>query len=176
MKSNLIELGYCHRPHGIKGEFSFHLFNRQESVLKKGMQVSLFPVDQRSSLKKEGEVFTIKKISFGNKTIVSLAQVTDRNRAEEIIPFSIHVSRESFPEAEEGEFYLSDLIGLKVLDNQSGEEIGQVKDISDNSVQVILEIRGKINTDLLFLEQFVPEVDIEGGFIKVNIPEYLGEK
>ena len=62
----------------------------------------------------------------------------------------------------------------KVLDDVSSEELGVVHDFYDNGQQVILVLKLKESlADLIFLDQFVPVVDIEGGFIRVNLPEYI---
>ncbi|MCK6595508.1 MAG: PRC-barrel domain-containing protein, partial [Bacteriovoracaceae bacterium] len=84
------------------------------------------------------------------------------------------VDRNDFPETDDDEYYVADLLGLKVLENATGCDIGVVSDFYDNGQQVVLVLKLKDQLfDLLFLDQFVPEVDVEGGFIKVNLPEYI---
>jgi 16S rRNA processing protein RimM len=124
-------------------------------------------------------VFTIKSISFGNKVITYLEEVTDRNKVEEMIPFTIKASRDLFPEVNEDEFYLVDLIDLEARHFETGEVLGKVKDYYDNTVQTVIVIKaaGKEVIELPLIEQFFPEIDIENGFITVNPPSYIeGEK
>lgn len=169
----LIELGVCRKPHGVRGAFSFHLENSNDSTLKKGSLITLKPLSKDSSINKEGQEFTIKTIGFGNKTIVELKGVDNRNTVEAMIPFAIYISREDLPELDEGEFYLSDLVGLKAIDD-SGNEIGEVLRLSDNGVQDILVIKTSgENIEVLLIDQFVKEIDFEAGTVKVVIPEYL---
>ena len=170
----LIELGFCKKPHGIKGGFSFHLFSGEESVLDKGDKIYLFPFDDKSSLPKEGGQFSISSISFGNKTIVYLKEVGNRNQVEAMIPFTIKFPKEELPDAEEGRFYIEDLIGLKVLHAETKEELGLIHKCGDNTVQTILEIKGKLNTSLPLIENFFPEINIEEGYILINPPEVVG--
>lgn len=174
----LIELGICAKPHGIKGGFTFVLNNVEESVLSKGVKISLFPKGRGSSLNENGEDFHIKSIAFGNKVIVYLKEVNDRNLVESMVPFTIKVSRNIFPEAEEGEFYLSDLLDIEVRDAETSEVIGKVTDFYDNTAQVILVIKspGREVVELPFIEQFFPDIDLENGFITVNQPDYIEEK
>lgn len=170
-KDNFIEMGFCSKPHGIKGQFQFHLHNIEDSSLNKGTTVKLIPSSPASSLAKEGEFFKVKNIQFGNKVICSLEEVDNRNKVEEMIPFTIFISREDFVEADEDEVFLSDLIGLKVLD-PNGSEVGVVDNFYDNGAQPVLVIvkntGGKV--ELPFVESFFPELDIEASTIVMDDP------
>ena len=173
-KSQNIHIGHCTTPHGIKGEFSFVLYNTEDSVLYNGAEVFLTPRSSASSVPQDGKDFKILNISFGNKTIVKLEGVNDRNTVESMVPFDIYFERSNFPAAEENEYYLNDLLGLEVFDFISKKSIGRVIDFYENGVQVILKIKTeKEILDILFIDQYVPEVDIEAGRIEVIIPEMI---
>lgn len=170
----LIQVGICTQPHGIRGDFEFKLSSPEDSILEKNFQITLLPLNEKSKIAATGAVYRIKNIRFGNKVIVALEGIDNRNVVEEMIPFKVMVDREDFPETEDDEYYVADLLGLKVLDDVSSEELGVVHDFYDNGQQVILVLKLKESlADLIFLDQFVPVVDIEGGFIRVNLPEYI---
>lgn len=170
--NKMIKLGHASAPHGIKGEVTFVLENAEDSVLENGVKVLLVPHSAKSKLLKEGEFFCIQKISFGNKVICFLEGVDSRNKIEEILPFEIYISRDQFPEADEGEYYISDLIGLDVLDHETREKIGVVAKYYDNNAQIVLSVRSQ-NTyiELPFIDNFFPEVEVEKGFITMVQPE-----
>ncbi len=171
--TKLIELGFCRKPHGVKGAFSFHLYNNESSVLEKGFKIQLFPLSSDSTLSKEGEEFEISSISFGNKVIATLKGVDNRNRVEEILPFSILADRSSFPETDEGEIYLSDLVGCQAID-EDGQVVGEVVDLGFNGVQDILVIQGKEEKiEVLFIDSFVLGIDVEKREIIIKVPEYF---
>ena len=174
MSEKYIELGYCSKPHGIKGAFSFVLSNPTDSALKKGSEILLKPTTEKSSLDEKGEKFKIKKIQFGNKVIVELVNVLDRNKVEELVPFSIWLNREDFPPLQEGEYYLNDLIGFKVFD-QNESLIGVVESLGTNGVQDIIRIKGSDGSaiEVLFIENFVKQVNLEDCFILVTIAEIV---
>ena len=113
-KEELIELGFCRKPHGVKGAFAFTLHNPKDSILKKGLKIFLTPLSGESSLSRDGQTATIKSISFGNKVICFLEEVTDRNTVEAWLPFTISIERSEFPEELEGEIYLNDLMNCEV--------------------------------------------------------------
>jgi len=85
----------------------------------------------------------------------------------------IALLREDFPELEEeDEHWAVDIIGCGVI-NLEGEELGVVADISDNSVQDILVVRGTkgdaaVEYLIPVVEQYVEEIDTEGQVIRVD--------
>lgn len=170
-KSGDIHIGHCTTPHGIKGEFSFVLYNPEDSVLHDGAVISLLPRSEASSVPQDGKEFKIQKISIGNKAIVRLDGVSDRNTVEAMVPFDIYFARENFPETDPDEYYLNDLLGLVVFDFITKKELGRVIDFYENGAQVILKIKTENEfLEILFIEQYVPEVDIENGRIEVIVP------
>jgi 16S rRNA processing protein RimM len=171
---DLVEVGYCAKPHGIKGAFHFVVGNTQDSVLDEGLDIYLFPTGPKSQVSKEGEKHKIAKITFGHKVMVNLEGVNDRNQVEAMIPFSINVSRADFPETDEGEIYITDVIGCKALNIETDEEIGVVHDFYDNGAQIVLKINTKNGIEEVpFVDQFVPEIDIENKIVKVRLLEFV---
>lgn len=174
-EKKFVELGVCKSPHGVKGGFTFFLHNPEDSILKKGIEVLLFPLDRSSAIPKEGKTFKIAQISFGNKVIVYLEGITDRNDVEAMIPFSVQYPREAFPEVEDGEYYLVDLIGSLVFNHKNGEKVGMVDSFYENGLQLIAVIRGEETYELPFIDAFFPVVDVTNKRIEMNVPEYLDE-
>ena len=175
---NLIELGFCVKPHGTKGGFTFHLHNDGRSLLENNSKIFLYPKSGQSSLPSEGVGFEIRDISFGNKVIVYLKDINDRNEVESMIPFIIKVDRNDFPEIEgDDEFYVSDMVGLDVKNHENGEVIGTISDFYENGAQVVFVIKGKgQNLDLPFVDSFFPVVDIAGGFVEIIIPVVVNDR
>jgi ribosomal 30S subunit maturation factor RimM len=91
-----------------------------------------------------------------------------------MVPFSIWLTREQFPKLVEGEIYLSDLIGYKVLD-ESMADYGKVVEIGTNGVQDILcveDLNGEI-VEILLIDQFVTEINSEKKTVHINVPELI---
>ncbi|OFZ27493.1 MAG: 16S rRNA processing protein RimM [Bdellovibrionales bacterium RIFOXYB1_FULL_37_110] len=168
-----VEIGICERPHGIKGGFVFKLHHPEDSFLKSGMEIFLIPISSKSSLPKQGKTFEITNISFGNKVICYLTGMLDRSQVEEILPFSINISREVFPQVQENEYYVADLIGMKVINFITKSEIGKIHSYYDNGSQTIFVIAmddSGLKVDIPFTHSFFPVVDIEDGKVEVNLP------
>ncbi len=174
MPEDLVEVGYCAKPHGIKGAFHFVVGNTEDSVLSDGLSVYLHPASPKSQISKDGEKHIIKKITFGHKVMVYIDGVNDRNKVEEMIPFKISVSRADFPEVDDDEVYVTDVIGCIALNIENDEVVGTVHDFYDNGAQIVLKINTKNGIEEIpFVDQFVPEVDIENKTIKVRLLEFI---
>ncbi len=173
-KQHLIKLGFVANPHGIRGEAELRLFNTEDSVLEDGMKVFLFPSSQKSKISAAGEEWLIKNVRFGNKVICQFDGVRDRTHLESLIPFEIFLDRDTFPEPEDGEVYLVDLIGMDVI-NEAGEVLGTLESFSDNGMQYLFDVRmaplGEIMT-LPYVDAFFPKIDVENRQITMILPEY----
>lgn len=172
IKNSLIELGVSGRPHGIKGGFLFKLYNPSESILECGCKVLLRPLSKDSSIAPQGEEYIISSINFGNKTICYLENIKDRNLVEKMLPFSIHYPRDKFPQLEKNQWYLNDLVGLEVYD-QDGYKKGVVESCYDNGAQVVLKLKlENEKIELPFVDQFFPHIDVDKNKIVFIRPDY----
>lgn len=171
---DFIRLGECKGVHGIKGEFTFFLESGNDSTLKDSDEVKLVPLSPKSSLPKEGKLFSIDKIRFGSKIIVMLKGITDRSISEKMVPFEILFPRSKFDnELDEGEYYLVDLVGLSVFDFDKGEEIGHIESFYETAAQTVFVINLKNElVDLPFVEEFFPKVDLDEKRVYVRLPIY----
>ena len=169
----LVHLGWCRRPHGLKGGLFCSLSSGRESILKKGMKVTLIPENSSSELPAGGKCYQIRDLRLEPKGVIYFDHVFHRESAQALLPFGIFLGRQDFPPLEEGEFYFNDLLGLTVIDSTTKEKIGVVKGISHNTAQGVLEVRGKVNRDLPFVEVFFPTVDWEKGIIEMVVPEII---
>lgn len=176
-KENLkiVKLATAFHPHGLKGEVELRLLNTNydESVLEEGMKVWLFPHNEKSQLKKEGEEWKIIKLRFGNKVLCVFEGIKDRTHLETFLPLEIHVPREAFPEPDEDEVYLVDLVDLDVV-SPEGEKLGMLESFSDNGMQYLFDVRlndGSLIT-VPYVDAFFPEVDVKAKKIVMIMPEY----
>jgi 16S rRNA processing protein RimM len=125
---------------------------------------------------KSGEVRELKigtSRPFKGGLLVTLDAVADRTEAERWNDRHLLVPVEELTEPEEGELFLHELAGLRVL-NESGTAFGEVRGFYRVPHGVLLDVhtdRGDVA--LPFNEQFVREVNREGRSITVAIPDEL---
>lgn len=176
-KENLkmIKIANAYHPHGIKGEVELRLLNddHNESILDDEMTVYLYPASEKSQISKGGEEWKILKLRFGNKVICQLEGMKDRTHLETLLPFEVHVPREAFPEPEDNEVYLVDLIDCDVV-NEERVKIGTLESFSDNGMQYIFEVRLNDGSKIMlpYVDAFFPEIDTENNQIVMIMPDY----
>ncbi|MCT4641263.1 MAG: ribosome maturation factor RimM [Bacteriovoracaceae bacterium] len=161
-----IHLGSCNKVHGIKGELTFSLINNEDSCLKDGM--SFF-----TSEAVEASTFKIEKIKFGNKVIVKLAGVDNRNTAESIIPFEIYVNKKDLKK-EDDEYFLSDLVGFEVI-NEASKRVGIVEGFYTHGAGdiIVIKLKNDDNLELPFNKTFFPSIDFHINKIVMINPEII---
>ncbi len=173
--SKLIKIADVFHPHGIKGEVELRLLNDNydESILDEGMVVHIFPLSEKSTVSTNGEKWEILKLRFGNKVICQFKGVVDRTHLEKLLPFEIRVSRDDFPETEENEIYLVDLVDWDVI-SPAGDKLGHLEGFSDNGMQYLFEIRLSDGSKMTlpYVEAFFPKINAEEKTITMIMPEY----
>ena len=94
---------------------------------------------------------------------VTAKEARQREEWEAMRGTLLHASREALPEADDGEFYVADLIGLTVT-HVDGRELGVVKSVQNFGAGELLEIKpSQGQTYLLpFTEENFPEVSKSG--------------
>lgn len=106
--------------------------------------------------------------------IARLDRVRDRTAAEALKGTRLYVPRERLPQPDEDEFYLSDLIGLRV-ELADGQGYGTVKAVFDFGAGDVLEVArpdGRLEM-LPFTKACVPVVDVAGGRLVVEPPDEI---
>lgn len=99
--------------------------------------------------------------------IARAAEVASREDAEALRGLKLHVHREALPPAEEDEFYLADLIGLRAQ-SPEGEVLGVIKSVQNYRAGDLLEIdpgEGRPTWMLPLTREAVLEVQVSEGRI-----------
>ena len=118
MKSDLISVGVITGAHGIRGEVKLKSFTADpKAVASYGPLISA-----------TGEIFEITKLKPATSDfIVTLKNVTDRNRSEALKGTELFINRAQLPKTSDNEIYMHDLIGTSVYranDVLLGEIVG----------------------------------------------------
>jgi 16S rRNA processing protein RimM len=116
---------------------------------------------------------SIRAVTGKGAYIAAIDGVNDRNLAERWRGRRFLLPRSVLPPAEDGEFYVDDLIGLAVY-NQAGKEVGTVRLVADFGAGDVVEITFHNGTDgmFAFTHAIFPEVSLaEGRVTFVPPPE-----
>ncbi len=109
------------------------------------------------------------KCEVRGKTLVALLpDCPDRNAAERLKGLLIAVPRSSLPEQKDDEYYWSDLIGLKVV-NEAGLALGKVENLLETGANQVLSVKGEEGETLIpFVRTAIKQVDLNSKTIHVD--------
>jgi 16S rRNA processing protein RimM len=103
----------------------------------------------------------------GASVIGRAAGVETREQAMALKGAVVSVRREALPDPGPGHYYLADLIGLEVV-NEQGERLGVVKRLFSNGAQDVMEVAGAATRLLPWVAAVVKRVDLAAGRIDVE--------
>ena len=118
--------------------------------------------------------YKIEKVRYQQQMVIlKLAGVNDRNAAEAMKNKDVFITEDDLQELPEDTFYIRDLLGLPVFDADTDEKIGTLKDVLQPSSQDIYVVKRPEASDVLIpaVSEFLKEVNVEEGFIKVHFIE-----
>ncbi len=149
--------------HGIKGLVKLHVFTENLELLNAPLFTSKHG-DETLSL-------TLKNAT-AKHWLAEVKNISDRTEAEKLRGTELFIEHSKLPPPKEGEFYVTDLIGMKVLDKK-GNNIGTVIAFENFGAGDLLEIQ-PANGDSFYLpfnDETVPEI-LDDKII-IEIPEGL---
>jgi len=183
-------MGIIGRPKGLKGEAHFFPSNRDlESYDFSFWKEKIFflsPNHQENSpsiiLKKKEEQNKFTKIEKikkeGEKIIIKFPSFETREQVQNLCNYSLYLKRKDFPlllkeEEEENLFYYIDLLGLNVLDVDTGKDSGIIKDFYEGPQGIILSFSEKNLLDLPLNSPFIIKIEWENKKIWIKKPDYV---
>jgi len=112
--------------------------------------------------------YQVAEARVHSSTVVAkLGGIETREQALELKGAQVSMARDALPEAAAGHYYLVDLVGLEVL-NQQGEGLGTVKQWLTNGAQDVMEVAGERTRLIPWVSAVVKEVDLTGRRIVVD--------
>lgn len=162
-----IEAGKIVTTHGIKGEVKLYPWCDEPEMFEDIKQIYLDKNGEKP-VKLTGS--RIQK----NMLLLKLEGYDDIDTSSKLRDKIIYVHRDDIP-MEEGEYLIQDLIGLKVLDADSGEEYGILSDVSQTGANDVYHIKFPDGKERLIpvIPQVVLETSLEDGLMKIRPLEGL---
>jgi 16S rRNA processing protein RimM len=104
----------------------------------------------------------------GKHVVAQLEGLLDRDQAEELASSDIAITADQLPVAEDGTYYWSDLIGLKV-NNLQGVFFGEVASVMETGANDVLVVKGDRERAIPFLQgQSIVSIDVAAGVMVVD--------
>ena len=87
-----------------------------------------------------------------------------------LVKKELYVDRDHAIPLEEGEYYISDLIGLCVLDDDSGETLGELKDVLQTGANDVYVVKSGARELLIpVIPDCIRQVNLEEGTVRVHL-------
>ena len=104
----------------------------------------------------------------GKTVIVRINGYDDRDQAAGLIGTEIGIPRDELPEADDDQYYWSDLEGLSVVD-RDGTELGKVSHLLETGANDVMVVKGDTERLIPFaMDKVVLGVDLTKGEIRVD--------
>lgn len=119
----MIKVAKIINTRGLKGECKLFLYTDEgKERFKKG--VTLYANGSQSQ-----PLHPVSYSEYKGCGYAKFEEIPSINEAEQFKGTDLYIAREDLPENEEGEFYYTDLVGLRAVDN-TGADLGEVVDLS----------------------------------------------
>ena len=167
------QIGVIASTHGLKGEVN--VFPTTQDA-DRFLDLKKVILDTGREGKRE---LTVEKVRFNKKfVIVKFKEFNDINEVERFRQRPLIVKREDAIALEEGEYYLADLEGMKIVD-EDGKELGILKQVIQTGANDVYEMKrtdveGDADTVMIpGIKECVKNIDIENMIMTIHVMDGL---
>jgi 16S rRNA processing protein RimM len=165
---DLLQVGAITQTHGINGEVKVFPTTDDVKRFKKLKDVILDTGKEKITLEIEGVKF------FKNLVILKFKGFDNINDIEKYKGKSLYVTRENAVKLRRDEYFIADLIGLKVYDDEDNY-LGELTNVIETGANDVYEVKFEDGREVLFpaIKQCILNVDMDNGTMKVHIMKGL---
>lgn len=161
------EIGHIDNTHGLRGEMKVRNYSNNPKRYEELKSILV-------KVKEEYIEYQIEKVRYQKDIVLlKLKDIDTIEQAEKLKGLSIYIKRADAPKLNEDEYYIADLIGFEIFENDT--LIGVLDDIFTAGAADVYVIKRKGKDDLLLpaLKSVILETDVENKKIIVAIPDGL---
>lgn len=165
---DMLRIGVVTKPHGIRGEVKVFPTTDDASRFKKTDEVVLITKEGNLTLHVESVKY------FKNIVILKFKEFNNINDVEGFRGCDLMVTRENALPLAEGQYYLCDVIGAKVVE-EDGSPIGIVRDVIETGANNVFAIKTDEGREVLFpvIDECIKKVDTEAGIVTAHVMKGL---
>ena len=166
----LLRVGVITATHGLKGEVKVFPVTDDVKRFQKLKEIILDTGNEKQTMEIESVKFFKQLVILKFKGYDSIEMI-ERYKKK-----NLYVTRENAVRLNKDEYFIADLIGLRVID-AAGVEIGMLKDVIETGANDVYAISLLDGRELLLpaIKQCILSVDMEAGEMMVHILEGLLE-
>ncbi len=171
MNPSYLLLGEVLRPHGIRGELRLRVMTDYPERIAKLKTVFLAETPEAKKVTPYQVAGMRMNKDFG---ILRLREIVDRNQADRLRGLFVLVDLKNAVPLEAGEFYLYQLIGIKVVTGL-GETLGTLTEVLETGANDVYIVDSPKYGEILIpvIPETIVTTDIASGVLIVNLPDGL---
>ena len=164
------QVGVISSTHGIRGEVKVFPTTDNVKRFKKGITLILDTGKEERQLIVEGVKF------FKQFVILKFEGINHINDIEKYKSKSLYVTRENAIKLKKNEYFIADLIGVQVWED-NGDFLGELKDVIETGANDVYVIKQENGKDILLpaIKECILSVKIEEKKMIVHVMEGLRE-
>lgn len=161
---NLLQVGAITSTHGIRGEVKVFPTTDDVNRFKKLKEVVLDTGKEQITLQIQGVKF------FKQFVILKFKGIDNINDIEKYKGKSLFVTRENAVKLEKDEYFIADILG-SIVEDEDGNVLGTLKDVIITGANDVYVVESEEGKELLFpaIKECVLNVDVEHAKITVHI-------
>lgn len=161
MLKEYLEAGKIVKPHGVKGEIVLEVWADSPDVL---IGAGRFWFDENG----RHDAGVTRARPQGSRLLLKLQGVDRMDDAEKLRGKILYIKREDIT-LPEGKFFIADLMGLKVIDGNSGKEYGEISEVLMGVANDVYVVKNQNGEEFLFpaVRHMIKSVDVIGGRMEV---------
>ena len=168
MKKEYLECGIVRSPHGVRGILNVECWCDSPRVLAKQKRVYI--------LGRDGSYKEIKVISASpasDKVLMGLEGIDSREAAQGYKNTVLYLHRDDIP-VPKGAMLIADMIGLPVVDFDTGRVYGEISDVRDGVRYKLYTVKTDSGEVILpGVDEFIKEITEERGLLVRPIPGFF---
>ncbi|MDR3279192.1 MAG: ribosome maturation factor RimM [Synergistaceae bacterium] len=170
--SERVQIGIIVGAHGIKGEIRVH---PTTDFPERFFDMRTLCAQIPGKPKLELEVISARPHEGKGQILVTLSGIDDRTSAEALKGRFITVAPDDRVELPEGEYWIDSLIGLDVIDAESGEHLGKIEDVMPTGSNDVYQVRADDGSRKMVpaIGDVVREISLDDGSMRINLMEGL---
>ena len=156
-KKKYLECGKIINTHGVRGAVKIESWCNSPSELAELSRLFIMRGDGMQEL-------TVRKASiFKQFVIAEIKEICDFDSAMALRNTVLYAAREDF-DLQEGDVFIADMIGLSVIDFESGHVYGELVDVINRGASDIYVIHTPDGERMMpAVAEFVKRIDVEAG-------------
>ncbi len=165
---HFLQIGVISSTHGIKGEVKVFPTTDDVNRFKKLKEVYLDTGKEKLTLHPESVKF------FKQFVILKFKEYNNINDVEQFRQKSLWVDRQNAVKLRKDEYFIADLIGLKVITDEE-KILGTLKDVLQTGANDVYIVEMEDGKEVLLpaIKECVLKVDVEAGEVLVHVMDGL---